>query len=130
MSRIHLAGGIAAGLLLLSTTVVTSFASVVPNLAAVASPDQYVAVTYAGPPNNTQSVLEAGAFTTQMQSFGMIGIPNYDPTTEPGSTLVCEMPLASGNGIWVVYGINNGVGVQEATEFCYKLQQVAPIRWR
>jgi hypothetical protein len=100
----------------------------VPNLAAVTTPDQQVAVAFADNPTRA-AMDQAGAFSTELQSFGFIGIPNYDPTSVDGSTLVCEMPQ-SPSGLWVVYGIE-GVGVQEAIGVCqFMSEQGHFVRWR
>src|SRR5690242_13779308 len=120
----------AATLGVLAAALIPSSASAytVPNLTAVTTPDQQVAVTYADEP--TRSAMDrAGAFTTELQSYGFIGIPNYDPTTVDGSTIVCEMPQ-SPSGLWVVYGIE-GAGVQEAIGFCQFMSNDGQyVRWR
>jgi hypothetical protein len=116
---------------LLATLLVpaSALAYSVPNLTAVTTPDQQMAVTFADNPDLPGAVDMAGAFTTQMQSYGLTGIPNYDATTTAGSTLVCEMPQQP-HGLWVVYGIA-GQGVYEAMDFCqFMINTGVYVRWR
>jgi hypothetical protein len=101
----------------------------VPNLVAVTTPDNLVAITYADSPT-PRARLAAGAFATMMQSYGLIGIPNYDATTVSGSQIVCEMPQQPSGGLWVVYGIQ-GQGVFEAANICQFMSDEGNyVRWR
>jgi hypothetical protein len=130
MSRLRsrLAAALACGAIFSALIPVAADAYVVPNLAVVASPDLQVAIAYAD--NRTpQAIRQAGAFTTDMQAYGFVGVPNYDPVSVSGSTLVCEMPL-NPSGLWVVYGIE-GAGVNEAIGFCqYMASDGMYVRWR
>jgi hypothetical protein len=113
----------------LAVVTVPALAYVVPNITAVTSTDQQMAVAYADDPSLPGAMDQAGAFTTTMQSYGFIGIPNYDAAMTNGSYLVCEMPQAP-HGLWTVYGLQ-GNGVYEAEGFCSFMQNSGVnVRWR
>jgi hypothetical protein len=114
---------------LLTVSASVADAYTVPNLVALSSPDQQVAIAYAASPDRT-TLEHAGAFATTMtQQYGMIAIPNYDPTSLAGSILVCEAPL-NPDELVVVYGIE-GQGVFEAGFVCQALSDTGVyVRWR
>ena len=62
------------GLLAALAVPASALAYTVPNLTAVTTPDEQVAVTYADNPNLPGAMAQAGAFATQMQSYGFIGV--------------------------------------------------------
>jgi hypothetical protein len=103
-------------------------AATLPNLVAVATPDMHVAVTFAAYATPyTQA--DAGAFSTMMiTQYGMIGIPNYDPTAQSDSQLVCYVNM-NASELVAVYGIV-GQGVYEAGSVCSGMASGGyPVRW-
>jgi hypothetical protein len=63
-----------------------------------------------------------------IDQFGMAGIPNYDPTTNADSVLVCQVPLNPWELI-AIYGIR-GQGVTEANAVCsYMSDEGNEVDW-
>lgn len=100
----------------------TASAYTLPNLSAVSTPDMQMAVTFGAYPT-AATIADAGAFSTTMtQSYGLVGIPNYDPTTQPGSQLICSIDV-NPYELMAVYGIYGSQGALEGIYVCADMQQ-------
>lgn len=104
-------------------------ASTVPNLVAVASPDRLVALTFAAYPT-PRTLADAGAFATHsIRDYGLIGIPNYEPTEWSGSELICWSVSEDNTELVAVYGIS-AQGWSEATRVCAAMNETGYVHWR
>ena len=107
---------------------VSASATTVPNLVALATPDGQVALTIAARPTRA-TLADAGAFASTMtEQFGMVGIPNYDPQTNPDTILVCDWAFST-TELLAVYS-TGGVGTDEAAGVCQYFTDIGyEIRW-
>jgi hypothetical protein len=123
---------VATALLMVTSTLApTASADTVPNLVAVGSPDYLMAVTF-GAYTSPRTMADAGAFsTTMINQWGMVALPNYDPTSERGSWLVCSIPVSLYPEESVgVYAIIRSAGVDEAVYICQSMaDQGYTVNW-
>jgi hypothetical protein len=103
-------------------------ADTLPNLVAMATTDNEVAVTFAAYPTD-ETLSDAGSFSTQMiEQFGLVGIPNFQPEPLSSSVLVCWADLNADEAV-AVYGIQ-GQGETEAGLVCDgMISSGLPVHW-